>query len=159
SCREFAIGIILGGLVYVPLCLWEVRFSPQLQRQLYGTIQFWEDTRYGSYRPIVFMATGLEVGMWMTAASLCAYWLWRCATVKHLWGIPMGWVTAALIAPSVLCKSVGAIWLLFTGIALLEASHWTKSKAWVWILVIAPPFYMTTRATGLWSGRELGSIT
>ena len=36
SVRELCIGIIIGGLLYVPLCLFEVRMSPQLSKMLYG---------------------------------------------------------------------------------------------------------------------------
>jgi tetratricopeptide (TPR) repeat protein len=159
GCREFAMGIVIGGLVYIPLCLWEIRFSPQLQRQLYGTISFWEDVRYGSYRPIVFLATGLEVGMWMTAASLCAYWLKVSGVVKQVWGISIGWVVTALIVTTVMCKSIGAIILLGIGILLLELVRWTKLSIFVCILLIIPPLYVVTRSTGTWSGRELATLT
>ena len=36
STRELATGIILGGLAYLPLCMWEIRMSPQLNGQIYG---------------------------------------------------------------------------------------------------------------------------
>ena len=34
--RELATGILVGGLIYMPLCLWEIRMSPQLHRVIYG---------------------------------------------------------------------------------------------------------------------------
>src|SRR5258708_5911826 len=34
--RTLAIGIFVGGLVYIPFSLWEMRFSPQLHRMIYG---------------------------------------------------------------------------------------------------------------------------
>ena len=34
--RELAVGIVVGGMIYVPLCWWELKMSPQLHRQLYG---------------------------------------------------------------------------------------------------------------------------
>src|ERR1041385_3805303 len=34
--EKLALAIIIGGLIYVPLCLLEVRFSPQLHRIVYG---------------------------------------------------------------------------------------------------------------------------
>ena len=36
SLRELAIAIFIGGLIYVPFCLWEIRMSPQLHAMIYG---------------------------------------------------------------------------------------------------------------------------
>ena len=51
SLRELAIGIMVGGLVYVPMCLYEVRMSPQLCNLVYGyrladfrQVERWGDT-------------------------------------------------------------------------------------------------------------------
>ena len=33
--RELAIGIVIGGLLYVPLCWFEIRMSPQLHMRVY----------------------------------------------------------------------------------------------------------------------------
>ena len=89
--RELAIGIFLGGLVYVPLCLFEIRFSPQLHRLFYGfhPSGFTQVVRMGGYRPTVFLIHGLMVGMWMTAASLCGFWLWQTRSIQRLFGLPM----------------------------------------------------------------------
>src|SRR5207249_880690 len=37
--RELAIGLFVGGLIYVPLCLVEIRLSPQLHKWTYGFYQ------------------------------------------------------------------------------------------------------------------------
>ena len=34
--KALAVAIVLGGLVYVPLCLYEIRMSPQLHNTIYG---------------------------------------------------------------------------------------------------------------------------
>src|SRR5262249_20710829 len=73
--RYFTVGMAVGGLCYVAPCLWEVKMSPRLMSDVYG-IEGWSGLRLGGYRPRVFFATGLECGMWMTAASLTAWWLW-----------------------------------------------------------------------------------
>ena len=36
SLRELAIGMFLGGLIYVPLCIIDMRMSPQLHVWVYG---------------------------------------------------------------------------------------------------------------------------
>ncbi len=63
--RQLAIGIFLGGLIYVPFCLLEVAISPQIHRMVYGyhgIREFGQAIRYGGFRPNVFMQHGLSVG-------------------------------------------------------------------------------------------------
>ena len=121
--RELAVGIFIGGLTYVPLCLLEIRISPQLHRIVYGAHavegQFAQTIRYGGYRPTVFMTHGLEVGMWMMAAALIGIWLWKTGVIKRLWNIPMKWLVLALVITVVLVKSTGAYFLLGFGVILL----------------------------------------
>src|SRR3712207_282037 len=60
--RQLGIGIFIGGLVYVPFCLFELRMSPNLHRWIYGftpNVDFSQAIRYGGYRPTVFMSHGL----------------------------------------------------------------------------------------------------
>jgi len=76
SVRELAIGFFISGLIYIPICLFEIRMSPQLSKWLYGFDAGFSGQRLGGWRPTGLMASGLMLGMWMTAASLCAVWLW-----------------------------------------------------------------------------------
>src|SRR3954464_12693541 len=77
--RELAIGLFIGGLVYVPLCLIEIRMSPQLHKIVYGYYQhaFVQTKREGGFRPMVFMQHGLMVAMWMAMTTMVGTWLWR----------------------------------------------------------------------------------
>ena len=63
--------ILIGGLAFVLPCLLEIKMSPVLMRMVYG-MSYWGGTLLGGYRPMVFFWAGLELGMWMTAASLAA---------------------------------------------------------------------------------------
>ena len=36
AIRNIAYGVVIGGLIYIPLCLWEIRMSPMLHEQIYG---------------------------------------------------------------------------------------------------------------------------
>ena len=75
--RELAIGFFIGGLLYVPFCLYEIKMSPQLHRMVYGYhVSFANSKRFEGWRPAVFMQDGLMVGMWMVTASLAGIWLW-----------------------------------------------------------------------------------
>jgi tetratricopeptide (TPR) repeat protein len=157
--RDLAVAIVAGGLMYVPLCLWEIRMSPQLANHIYGLgIWAFEGGRYGGFRPRVFMGTGLELGMWMTAASLTGVWMWASGSVRHLWGYPFGTLLGILIVTTILCKSTGALVLLLFGLVI----SWLIGKMkWVWplwVLVLIPPMYEGLRATNLTSRRSITEI-
>ncbi|MFM1872444.1 MAG: hypothetical protein RL398_1866 [Planctomycetota bacterium] len=106
-------GYVLGALAYLPLCLWEVRMSPQLHTQLYGVFQhsFLQMVREGGYRPIVFTRHGLEVALWMATATIAAVVLWLRGGVTKLRGVPMMWVVGAVVLGLLLCRSLGSILL------------------------------------------------
>ena len=55
--RELAIGITVAGMIYVPLCLFEMKMSPHIQQHVYGIDPGgWGEVVYGGYRPKVFMS-------------------------------------------------------------------------------------------------------
>ena len=152
--RDLAQAIAIGGLLYMPLCLIEIRLSPILSGMVYG-LNRWEGTRYGGYRPRVFLLNGLELGMWMTNAALISYVLWSSGTIKTIRGVAFGTLTLALSATTVLCKSTGALALLVVGVMVMWAVR-RIGRAWpIWILVAISPIYAVTRTTQLWQGREV----
>src|SRR5690606_24521888 len=81
--QVLAKAMVVGGLLYVPLCLLEIRMSPRLHIWVYGFHQHvWRQSHaFGGWRPTVFMQHGLAVGMWMTVVSLLAIWLWWSGAV------------------------------------------------------------------------------
>ena len=155
--RALAIGILVGGLIYVPFCLYEIRMSPQLHDMLYGfrQNQFGKNVRLGGYRPTVFMQSGLAVGLWMASASLIGVWLWTTKSLRQLWGAPLGWMLPVLLVTTVLCKALTALGLMLMGIGALFAFRWTRVRMVLVALVAVAPLYMVVRATDLWSGDQL----
>jgi hypothetical protein len=161
--RELAVVVVLGALVYVPFCLYEMRMSPQLHRFVYGYAQheFLQTLRYGGYRPMVFMPHGLAVSLWMVAATLLAFWLWWTGAVPGLTTglvrrpIPMLGVALVLLATCVLCKSTGALVLGAAGggVLVLMRRAWLPAAAAA--LLAVAPLYIGARATGTWTGQDL----
>ena len=151
SLRELALAIVIGGLIYVPLCLYEIRMSPQLHNIVYGyhAQPFAATARLGGWRPSVFMQHGLAVGLWMCLTSLVAVWLWASGAIRRLWGINFGWFVLALSTTAVLCKSLISIGWLILGIGALVAMKWVRFHHLVIVLVLLPPAYMTLRTTEL----------
>jgi tetratricopeptide (TPR) repeat protein len=153
--RDLSVGMVVVSLIYVPLCLWEIRMSPQIAIQVYEVnTRGWEGTRYGGYRPRVFLETGLELGMWMTAGSLAGFWLWASGGLRRLWEYPFGLLLGILLVTTVLCKSTGALLLLVVGLGIFWSIKKWKWTWPVWVLLALPPVYECTRTTKLWSGRE-----
>ncbi len=157
AIRELAIGIFIGGLGYVPLCLFEIRFSPQLHALVYGFHQHeWIQTlRGGGYRPTVFMQHGLAVGTFMCTASLVGLWLWRTKSLRTVMGVPILWPTLVLVATAVLCKSSGATVLMLIGVGVLWWTKWFRKPLAVMALIGVPTAYILARTVGGWSGHEL----
>jgi hypothetical protein len=156
---DLALALVSAALAYVPLCLWEIRMSPQLHRIVYGFHQHhfsqtYRPSLYGMFRPMVFMQHPLMVALFMASAALAALWLWRTGARRTVGPIPIAWAALALVAMTLLCKSLGSIALLGAGAAALEATRRLRSTALVVALALVPPAYCTARLTG-WGGDRL----
>lgn len=155
AMREMAMGMVIGGLLLLPLVLYEIRMSPVLMSMVYG-VGNWEGAyRFGGYRPRVFFAAGLELGLWMSAVTLIAWWMWRSRAMKQIAGVPGGVIVATLFVVTILCRSTGSTVLLFIGIGTLWCCWRFQSKRPMWALLSAAPLYCTLRITHLWSGDQL----
>ncbi len=143
--KLLAIGIFVGGLVYVPFCLYEVRMSPQMHRIVYGGFphaDFSQTVRLGGYRPMVFMQHGLAVGAFMMAATLVGLWLWQTGVIKRVWNISVIWWMAALFLTFVLCRSTGALSLFFIGLGFLLIAKYFRTALPVFLLIGGMAVYL-----------------
>lgn len=103
------------ALFYTVLMLFEIRFSPQLSRWVYGvSFAFDTEMRYGGFRPVVFMANGLAAAFFLSTAVLA------CIAISKL-GKRIGPVRADLASiymfvVLLLSKSAGALlYAIFAG--------------------------------------------
>ena len=134
--RELAIGLVIAGLFCVLPCLYEMKMSQLMLPQFYG-MDRWEGMRLGGYRPRLFFVTGLELGMWMTATSLTAVWLWKSGTLKRIGQFPFGTLLLPiLLGTTVMCRATGATLLLVGGLFILWFCSRVNSKCssapWCW---------------------------
>jgi len=154
---ELARVFVLGGLIYVPFCLFEVRMSPQLHNMVYGFSQhsFGQTVRGGGWRPMVFMQHGLAVGLWMAVSSIAGYWMWRQGVLRQFFGVKGGWQVLLLVGTTVLCKSTGATGLMVLIIGLLELGRRVGGR-WILLgLLLSSPMFLAGRIAGVWDGRFL----
>ena len=161
--RDLALGLVAGGVGYIPVCVYEVLFSPSLHLKIYGYHQhsFLMHIRYGGYRPMAFMDNGIMVGLWMSASVVTAFWLWRTRvlTERLCFGVPAGLVVAALGWTAVICKSTGALALGALGLAAMWVAGLRYGRpfarsAIAGLLVLAP-VYIAVRAARVWDGDDL----
>ena len=149
--RQLAIGIFAGGMVYIPLCLLEMRISPTLHLRIYGyhaRLDFAQTMRYGGYRPTVLLEHGLWVGMWMMAATLLGIVLWRTRVIKKLWNYPMNWLVPVLFVTMILVKSTGAYLYLAIGIGIWFTSRWLRTPMPLLLLCVGISIFLYLGATG-----------
>jgi hypothetical protein len=140
------------ALLYIPLCLWEVRMSPQLHNIIYGFHQhsFEQTMRNGGWRPTVFMQHGLQVALWMGFCLLTSYVAWR---VQPLSARPnySSLILLSLGLTFLLLKSLGALALVAIVIALFELVRFTK-LSWLYLLLpMCVIGYLLVRGSGLGS--------
>lgn len=110
--------LVVAGVAYTVLMLYEVRFSPQLHRMLYGFHQhsFAQHVRDG-YRPMVFLPHGIHVGFFVFTAFMSAVIMGRIKQDKK-WYIAAGWLLFMLLisrnlgAVSIAILMTGAFYLL-----------------------------------------------
>jgi hypothetical protein len=107
--RALLAGFAAGSFIYIPFELWEIRFSPNIHRLVYGFFQdaFDETMRWGGYRPLVFMKHGLALARFSVVATMAAFVFGP--KPRSVFGIPWKvgkWILATML---VLCKSTGAI--------------------------------------------------
>lgn len=150
AMRDAATALVIGGLVYMPLCLLEVRLSPQLHDWVYGfhQNQFWRNIRFDGYRPVVFMQSGLMVGTWMSTSTVVAFWSWVTGR-ERLYGMPWPLVVALLLVTTVLCKALYAILLMVLALGLLMTLRRFKTFVPLYLLLLCIPAYMVIRSSGV----------
>lgn len=108
--REILRTLVLCGLGYSLLVLFEARMSPQLHTWTYGYFQHsWnQHIRGGAFRPIVFLSHGLQVGFFLFAVTIAALALFRCKAEKRkqtFWLISAVWLFGVLF----LSRNLGAL--------------------------------------------------
>ena len=144
ALREITIAIIIGGLIYVPLILFELRMSPQLSNIFYGFFPHsWrQHVRYGGYRPIVFMQHGLMVSLWMNSAFIMSFWLWKNKAIKKLNGISISIISIGLLVITIFTKSANAWSFILIGLLTWYIYNKTKSTQFLIFLLLINPEHL-----------------
>jgi hypothetical protein len=160
DARMLARTLLGFGVVYAALILFEMRFSPNLHRWVYGfhaREDFSQTIRWGGYRPTVFMEHGLAVGLFVLVVALQAATDGRVS--RQRFGMPPGWSTLCFVVLLGLCRSTGAILL---GLVTLPAALWAKPRGQLRLaalLAVVVLAYPVMRVTGLFPDRAIVELT
>lgn len=156
--RDAMLAVAIGGLVYVPLCLIESRFSPQLHRLVYGYHQhsFAQTIRHGGFRPTVFMQHGLAVASWMVAATICAFaWMKTRPDRGDHRSIYAFWV---LVFTVVILRSTNAWLMLPLALGTLWFGHALRTRWFLVCFCAFPLVYVTVRLTQVVSREQVAEV-
>lgn len=100
--------LAIGGLLYIPPILVELQTGPLFHRLVYGAYPsastFYQNIKFGGFRPVVLMNHGLTVSAFMLFATIAWFTLSRAGI--RIFGISM--LPLAIVSVSILalCKSV-----------------------------------------------------
>ena len=153
-----------SALIYTPLCLYEVRMSPQLHLRVYGFMQheFLQTIRFNGFRPMVFMQHGLALALFLTSATLAAGMLLCSGAARPLRAlIPVRFpylfasLLLVLALTTVLTKSIGALVLGAVGIVVFVSALRLRTRWLLVCLVLVGPLYIAARTSGAWKGSDL----
>ena len=152
--------ILIGTLIYVPLCLVELRFSPQLNRWVYGFYahSFLQHIRNGGYRPMVFMQHGLMVTLWLASGAIIAFSYWVEGIYKKIWRIPIPVVFFLIFFTTLFSNSTGSTILMFLGI-ILYILYRVRRITWpIRIILLFIPLYFYLRLNGIINSNDILQI-
>jgi hypothetical protein len=154
---DLAFYLFVGGVVYIPLCIFEIRFSPQLHAFLYGfhQHQFAQTVRGHYYRPTVFLQHGLMVAMWMGMTAYLGWALSVARVCNKFLGMPLGIWASFLALVLVAMQSLGALFLALAVWSLTLYCRRTRMKSLIIIFALIPIAWSVSRATGVLSSAAI----
>lgn len=157
SLQLAAKALVIAGLAYVPICLVEIFIGPQFYAHLYGYQPYrWIGAqRYFGFRPIGLLEDGNQLGIWMATSALIAIYLWKRNLVKDIVGIPIAWISAILLAVTILCQSAGSIILLIVLLLVLFFSRRDLARTLTAIVLLGVVILMALRLSNVISLRTI----
>ncbi len=144
--------LVVAALVQTLFIFVELRLSPQFHTWIYGYgahSDFLQTIRWGGYRPMVFTAHGLALGLFMCIAFLASVLLLqaRVPKITRFKSKRVMWYLGVVL---VLCKSTGAIaYGILFGILLWKVSPKAQMRFAVGIAVFVLAYPMLRAADAI----------
>lgn len=156
--RNLALGLVIACLVYSLLILFEVRFAPRLHKWVYGhhPAQFRNMIRGGGWKPMVFMGSGLAVGLFVASSMVAAAAL--ASTRATLAGFRLSYTLPYFALLVLLCRSYSS---MVYGFVLAPCAYWMpirQLRILVLLLVVLVVSYPVTRTLDIFPTDTLVTI-
>jgi hypothetical protein len=156
--RQVLVQVVVAGVILTPLIAIELRLSPQLHNWIYGYLpdEFGATRRWGGYRPLLFMESGIAVGIFMATTVMAASTLGRLRAL--VFGAPAALLQWYLLLFLVAVKSVAAaVWgTVFLAVISLASARWMSRLAVV--LVVFVTSYPALRLLDVFPRETLVSV-
>jgi O-antigen ligase len=138
--------LAVAGFVYTFPMMVELQISPQLHRFLYGFHQhaFVQTKRGDGYRPMVFMAHGLHLSLFMVMCMASAATLWRLR--QKILKFRVGPLAVYLGVMLIACKSTGStVYGMFIApmVALAPSNIQVRAATAIALVVFSYPVLRT----------------
>jgi hypothetical protein len=133
DAQDLLLAFVIGGLVYLPFILVELKMSPQWHNWIYGFGQhsFLQVRRGSGYRPMCFMAHGLALALFISASAFCGWQLMKSRS--RTFGFSP-WVPAVTL--TILLVLVNSLGALLYGIFAVLVSWFMKPKAQIRVAMV-----------------------
>jgi hypothetical protein len=156
--KKLAVGIFIGGLIYIPFIWIENRTFSSLHVAVYGLDtgrDMAQSFRLGGYRAQVFMEHGLMLGVWMMSSCIMGIVLWRMGIIKRIWNQPIGLWVALLLITFITARSTGAYNLFLIGSLALFIGWWFRNSLLIWLLAAGICCYLFFAASGNFPNKQI----
>lgn len=141
SHRDILKIFVIAALFYSLLILWEIRFSPNLERQIYnvGTGEFFlQQMRGNGFRSKAFLGHGLLVSTFCAMAIVAAIGLVRCK--QRVLSLPAGVLVLYLSIILIINKSTGALLIV---LIIGPLFYWLKPRRFISIAFLLAAMIVT----------------
>ena len=133
--------MVVAGLAYSLLMLFEVKMSPQLHTWIYGYFphDFAQQMREGGFRPVVFLGHGLLVAFFCMTTLVAAAALWRAKI--RVGRLPAGGGIAGYLSVILLlCKTTSAT---VYALVLVPLVRWATPRTQMRVAVVLVALSLT----------------
>lgn len=147
--------IVVAGLFYSILILFEVRMSPQLHTWIYGYFpdSFAQQKRDGGFRAVVFMGHGLWVAFFTAVVLISATALWK--NKKKIRHFSPAVISYYFLMVLILCKSLASLLYGVFGLVVIKLAKPRTQIRVALILATLAMFYPTMSIMKIFPHHEL----
>jgi hypothetical protein len=157
GARRIGVGVVLGGLTYIPVVAYESLMGPSwyLRNRIYGlSVLEGMANRLGGWRPEGFLNHGIELSCWMALSAVIALWLWLGREWRPRWGPAWG-PSLLLVLGTIATRGVYGYINLAVGALAVAVTTSLRTRAALIALALLVPLYCGLRISGVWDAKVL----